>query len=122
VSLYRRALSSSELLSIVDAGPAGKSAVGPYINSPSHLAFVIIGQAYAQTFTAIRATPPVAFTVSTASELPLGLTLTAAGVLSGVPSVAGGAGFVVRATDAAGLFYEQLCASSSSRRSPPPLA
>ncbi len=109
VSLYRRVLSQTEIFSIVDAGPAGKSTVGPYINSPSRLPLATVGQAYAHTFTSIRGTGTLSYSLSTASTLPLGLTLTSTGVLSGVPSVAGDLSFVVRGTDVAGRFCEQSC-------------
>jgi Concanavalin A-like lectin/glucanases superfamily/Divergent InlB B-repeat domain len=110
VSLYRRALSSDEISSIADAGPAGKRTTGPYINSPSQLPFAIVGQAYSHTFTSILATAPIAYALSTSSALPPGLSLPTAGVLSGVPSIAGKFTFVVRATDGAQLFAEQRCA------------
>jgi hypothetical protein len=110
VSLYRRALSSDEIFSIADAGPAGKRTTGPYINSPSQLPFAIVGQAYSHTFTSILATAPIAYALSTSSALPPGLSLPTAGVLSGVPSIAGKFTFVVRATDGAQLFAEQRCA------------
>ena len=109
VSLYRRALSSAEVFSLADAGPAGKSTAGPYINSPSQLPFAMAGRAYAQTFTFVRGTAPVGYALAAGSTLPVGLTLTSAGVLSGVPAKDGTFAFVVRATDAAGLFNEQLC-------------
>jgi hypothetical protein len=110
VSLYRRALSSAEVFSIADAGAAGKSTAGPYITSPSRLPFAIAGQAYSQIFTSIRGTGKVDYALSTASKLPSGLALTSTGVLSGMLTIAGDFSFIVRATDAAGLFYEQSCA------------
>jgi hypothetical protein len=110
VSLYRRALSSDEIFSIVDAGSAGKRATGPYINSPSQLPVAIVGQAFSHTFTSVLGTAPVAYALSTSSTLPPALTLSSAGVLSGVPASTGRFAFVVRATDAAGLVAEQRCA------------
>jgi len=107
VSLYSRGLSPAEIFSIVDAGPAGKNAVGPYINSQSRLQFAVVGQPYAHTFSSINGKVPVNYALSPASSLPAGLTLTKAGILSGVPSVAGDFRFAVRATDVTGLFYEQ---------------
>jgi hypothetical protein len=108
VSLYRRALSDAEVFSIADAGSAGKSAVGPYIASPSQLPFAIVGQPYSQALTSVRGTPPIVFTVPSGSVLPAGLALTA-GVLSGTPASPGSSTFTVRATDAVGLFYDLPC-------------
>ncbi len=109
VSLYRRALSSDEVFSLADAGSAGKSAVGPYITSPSGLPFAIVGQAYAHTFTFVRGTAPVIYGLSSDSSLPANLTLTSSGVLSGVTTKTGSFAFGVRATDAAGMSTEQPC-------------
>lgn len=110
VTLYRRALSSDEIVSIVDAGPAGKQTTGPYINSPSQLPVAFVGQAYSHTYTSVRGAGPVVYTLSTSSALPAALTLTPVGVLSGVPVSAGSYAFVMRATDATGQFMEQQCA------------
>ena len=109
VSLYRRALSAAEVFSIADAGPSGKSTLGPYITSPSRLPFVIVGQTYSQTFTSVLGTLPVGFALLAGSTLPTGLSLTSAGVLSGVPTNSGTFTFVVSATDAAGQIGEQPC-------------
>jgi hypothetical protein len=110
VSLYRRALSSNEIFSIVDAGSAGKRTAGPYINSPSRLSPAIVGQAFSHTFTSVLGTMPIGFRLSTSSILPSGLTLDSNGMLSGAPAIAGRFSFVVRATDALGSFAEQQCA------------
>jgi len=110
VALYRRALSSDEVFALADAGGAGKNTVSPYINSPSRLPFGLVGHAYTHTFTAVLGTAPVGYALSAgSSNLPPGLVLTSAGVLSGVPVNTGRFTFKVRATDAAGLFAEQLC-------------
>ncbi len=120
VSLYRRGLSSDEIFSIADAGSAGKRTTGPYINSSSRLPFAIVGQAYSHTFTSIRGTATVTYALSTSSALPPGLTLDSTGVLSGTPKSAGRFAFVVRATDAAGLFAEQRCATQAFESVPIP--
>jgi Concanavalin A-like lectin/glucanases superfamily/Putative Ig domain len=109
VSIYRRALLADEIFGLADAGPAGKAAVGPYITSPSQLPFAVVGQRFSSSFTSVRGTGAVVYALSTASRLPPGLALSSAGAASGVPSKAGSFGFVVRATDAAGLFSEQSC-------------
>nr|WP_245863727.1 IPT/TIG domain-containing protein [Caulobacter mirabilis] len=54
--------------------------------------------AYSQTLTASGGTAPYRFVVTTGA-LPAGLTLSPAGVLSGVPTVGGSFGFTVTATD-----------------------
>ena len=113
VSLYRRALSPDEIFALFDAGSAGKSATGPYINSSSELPVAPIGQAYAFTFTSVRGTTPVVFSLSQ-NALPPGLTLTPEGLLSGVPTQAARFVFVVRVTDSEGLFAEQRCAVRAS--------
>jgi hypothetical protein len=120
VSLYRRALSSDGIFGIADAGSAGKSTTGPYINSPSQLPFAIVGQAYSHTFTSIRGAASVDYALSTSSILPSDLKLTSAGVLSGIPKNAGRFAFVVRATDAAALSAEQRCASQAFESVPIP--
>ncbi len=56
------------------------------------------GVAYNQTFVASGGIAPYAYTVS-AGALPAGMTLTAAGVLSGTPTAAGTFNFSVTATD-----------------------
>lgn len=57
-----------------------------------------IGQAYSFQFTASGGTPPFTFAV-TSGALPPGLTLSAAGLLSGTPTTNGQYDFVVTATD-----------------------
>jgi hypothetical protein len=109
VTLYRRALSSDEIFSIADAGGAGKRTTGPYINSPSQLLAAIVGQGFSHTFTSVLGTAPVEYALSTSSILPPALALNSTGVLTGVPVSAGRFAFVVRATDATGLFAEQRC-------------
>ena len=71
--------------------------------SPSVLPTGTAGTAYNQTLTASGGTAPYTFAV-TAGTLPAGMTLSAAGVLSGTPSAGGVFTFTVRATDANGCF------------------
>jgi hypothetical protein len=108
VSLYGRALSDAEIFSIADAGSAGKSSAGPYVTTPSTLPFAIVGQHYSITFASVLGKAPVVFSLATGSILPAGLTFSA-GVLSGTPTSPGVIDFQVRATDAAGLIYDQQC-------------
>jgi hypothetical protein len=65
-----------------------------------------VGVAYSQTLVASGGLAPYAFGVTTGA-LPAGLTLTAAGVLSGTPTVAGTFTFTIRATDASGCFVSR---------------
>jgi large repetitive protein len=64
-----------------------------------------VGVAYSRTFTASGGTAPYTFGV-TNGALPPGLTLTAAGVLSGTPTTSGLFTFTIRGTDANGCFGE----------------
>ena len=57
--------------------------------------------AYSQTIAA-TGTAPITFSVASGT-LPAGLSLSAAGVLSGTPSAAGSSSFTIRATNAAGF-------------------
>lgn len=71
------------------------------ITSPSSGALPVAtgGTAYSQTFTASGGQGTHSFALTTGS-LPAGVTLSAAGVLSGTPTVAGTFNFTVTATDA----------------------
>ena len=68
--------------------------------SPTTLPNGANGVAYSQTITASGGTGPYAFSVG--SGLPPGLTLTSAGLLSGVPTVAGPYSFTITATPSTG--------------------
>lgn len=57
------------------------------------------GTAYSQTLVATGGTPPYSWSIS-AGALPTGITLSAAGVLSGTPLVSGAFNFTVTVTDA----------------------
>ena len=120
VSLYQRALAPAEIAGIVAAGPAGKSTTGPYITTAPALPAAIVGQPYTQAFTSIRGTAPVTYTVAPATVVPPGLTLTPAGVLSGMPSAAGTFDFTVVATDAAALSDGQSCRLRAYQAVPAP--
>ena len=69
---------------------------------PATLPKAIAGLDYAQTLTAQGGTAPYMFSIS-AGALPPGLTLTAAGVLSGTPTEVGSSSVTVTATDALGF-------------------
>ncbi len=61
-----------------------------------------VGLAYSQTLAAAGGTLPLAWTVSGAQLPPAGLSLTAAGIIQGTPTVAGQVSFAVKVTDAVG--------------------
>jgi FtsP/CotA-like multicopper oxidase with cupredoxin domain len=65
------------------------------ITTTSPLPGAVIGLAYSQTLAATGAPTPFTWSISTPS-LPTGLTLSAAGVISGTPSVSGTSNFAVR--------------------------
>jgi uncharacterized repeat protein (TIGR03803 family) len=69
--------------------------------SPATLPDGVIGSLYSQTISAAGGTGPCAFSV-TAGGLPVGLTLSQAGALSGTPTQGGSFTFTVTATDANG--------------------
>jgi hypothetical protein len=64
-----------------------------------------VGAAYTQTIVASGGTAPYNFGVTT-GVLPTGLTLTAAGVLSGTPTTLGQSNVTMRGTDTLGCFAE----------------
>ena len=66
---------------------------------PANLPNPSVGVAYNQILSAAGGTAPYTFAV-TSGTLPLGLTLSSGGVLSGIPTVAGTSNFTVTATDA----------------------
>ena len=68
-----------------------------------------MGVPYSQTFTGSGGTAPYVFGV-TVGTLPAGLTLTAAGLLSGTPVAIGTTGVTIRGTDANGCFAERTYA------------
>jgi PKD repeat protein len=75
--------------------------VAGLILSPGTLPAGTVGSGYGQTLVASGGAPPYAFAV-TSGALPAGLTLSAAGVLSGTPTAAGLFSFTVTATDVNG--------------------
>jgi hypothetical protein len=110
VALYNRALTEDEIADIHYADFLGKNFAQPYFTSPSQsqLPDGALGANYTQTLTTLLGTSPVSFSLGE-GELPPGLTLSAAGLISGVPGASGTFGFTVLATDAAGAFSEKRC-------------
>ena len=121
VSLYNRPLTPGEITGIAAAGAAGKNTACPYITTDPQLAAAIVGQPYTQTFTAVRGTPPVTYTLPAASATPPGLSLTPEGVLSGTPAAAGVFNFTVIATDAAAQSDGQPCTLQVYQSVPAPV-
>jgi hypothetical protein len=76
------------------------------ILTPADLPDGMAGVAYNQTITASDGTAPYTFAV-TSDTLPIGLTLSSSGVLSGTP-FAGNYNFTITATDANGCSFSQL--------------
>ncbi|MFC5569283.1 putative Ig domain-containing protein [Lysobacter yangpyeongensis] len=70
--------------------------------SPASLPDGVAGTAYSQTFTGSGGTAPYAFNL-VSGALPVGMSMSSAGVFSGTPTVAGTFNFTVRATDDLGL-------------------
>ncbi len=69
--------------------------------APGSLSAATVGVPVSQAFTSSNATAPSNFSVA-AGNLPPGLTLTAAGLLSGTPTTAGSFGFTVAVADGEG--------------------
>jgi hypothetical protein len=81
------------------------AACTPIALSPSTLANATLGVPMSVTFTPSGGTAPFTFSVASGT-LPAGLTLSAAGVLSGTPTAAGTSNFSVRVTEAGGCFSD----------------
>jgi hypothetical protein len=67
-----------------------------------------VGQPYATILSASGGVPPYAWSLSSGSSLPGGLTLASDGIISGVPTSGGTFRFIVRARDSAGTPAEKL--------------
>ncbi len=74
----------------------------PVITTVSPLAGGTAGSYYSQTFSATFGTPPYSWSMPSPNQLPIGLTLSANGVLSGFPVVASTFSFSVQVADAIG--------------------
>ncbi|HMX26525.1 MAG TPA: putative Ig domain-containing protein, partial [Blastocatellia bacterium] len=96
-TLYSRALTASEVLSIVNAGSAGKCCA--IAIDQTTLPNGSLSTVYSQTLTTSSAVGAVSF--SSSGTLPPGLTLSSGGVLSGTPTQSGLFNFTVTATDSA---------------------
>jgi hypothetical protein len=74
--------------------------------TPTTLPDATLGVAYSQTIAGSGGKAPYTFTITTGT-LPVGLTLTAEGVLAGTPTAAGTSTVTIRGTDANGCVGEQ---------------
>ena len=73
----------------------------PIITTTSPLPTGVVGAAYSQTLAATGGSPTYTWSISSGS-LPLNLSLSSAGVISGTATVAGTASFTVKVTDSRG--------------------
>ncbi|WP_051670000.1 putative Ig domain-containing protein [Bryobacter aggregatus] len=91
------------------------NAANSFLVLPETLSSAQVARAYAATLTTIGGTAPFTFVLSSGA-LPPGLTLSAAGQISGTPTAAGNFGFGIQVTDAnnASVAYNQAIAVSSS--------
>ncbi len=74
------------------------AAAPPVITSPSPLPGGVVGTAYSQSLAASGGVPPYDWSI-TGGALPAGLSLSAAGAISGTPTAAGTSSFTARVTD-----------------------
>ena len=72
--------------------------VAPTIATACPLPSATVGTAYSQAFSSANGVAPLAYSL-TAGALPAGMVLSAAGVVSGTPTVAGTASFTVQVAD-----------------------
>ncbi|QTR51580.1 cellulase family glycosylhydrolase [Candidatus Thiothrix anitrata] len=79
------------------------------------------GTAYSATLTANNGTDPYSWSVDSGS-LPVGLSLSTVGVISGTPSTSGTASFSVQVTDSKGLSDTQALSITVATAPPPPPA
>src|ERR1035441_6173123 len=100
---------SSFTVRVTDSASASATAaLSLTINPPalgittSSLLAGTVGVAYSQTLGASGGSPPYAWAVASGS-LPAGLSLAAAGTISGAPGTAGSSSFTVRVTDSASV-------------------
>lgn len=81
-------------------------AASAIVVSPASLPTLTAGTPFSQTLTSSGGAAPYTYTLQSGS-LPVGLTLSGAGVLSGTPTQRGGYSFTVRSTDNGGAFVDK---------------
>ncbi len=94
------ALTAERTVSIV-VSPA------PLVITTSTLANAVVGSPYSASLIATGGTPPYRWSLA-GGAIPAGLALSAAGLLSGTPTLAGSSSFTVAATDASSRVATQL--------------
>jgi hypothetical protein len=87
--------------------------------APATLPDGTVGAAYSQTIVGSGGTAPYTFAV-TVGAIPVGLSLTPAGVLAGTPTAAGSPSFTIRGTDANGCFASVAYTIIVAAAPPPP--
>lgn len=92
-------------IAVVDGSSSGEALA---ITSNGTLPGASVGQSYATILSASGGVPPYAWSLSSGSSLPGGLTLASDGIISGVPTSGGTFRFIVRARDSAGTPAEKL--------------
>jgi hypothetical protein len=107
VSLYGRALTGGEIAAIASAGRLGKGLTQPYFTTPAQLPEGIVSDNYMGSIAAVIGSLPMSFSVWSGA-LPPGLSLSEAGVISGVPTLPGDYDFTAVARDATGRFNQQF--------------
>ncbi|WP_421928847.1 putative Ig domain-containing protein [Neoaquamicrobium sediminum] len=80
--------------------------VSPITVSPGPLPSMTAGTAFSQSLSATGGTAPYTYSLQSGS-LPVGISLTFGGLLSGTPTQRGGYAFTVRATDDIGQFVDK---------------
>ena len=106
-AIYNRALTPEEMATLHASGLGGKSFSSPYFTSLVQSGDIGPSAAYSRQVTAALGTGPITFSTG-AGSLPPGLTLSPAGLISGIPVLPGSYTFAIRATDSIGVFTEQL--------------
>lgn len=103
VTLDTNTATAASCAATIPGQPAGCPVVGL---TPTTVPNANVGVAYSQQFLGNSGTAP--YTYSTvAATLPVGLSLSGAGLLSGTPTIASAQTFTIRATDRLGCFAER---------------
>ncbi|MGA2260956.1 MAG: Ig domain-containing protein, partial [Acidobacteriota bacterium] len=95
---------AGENISGIGFSVSGTSPTRVDINQGRSLGDITLNASWSYQLNASGGTAPYTWTVESGSTLPNGLSLSSGGLISGTPTVAGIASFLVRATDAAGNF------------------
>ena len=103
------------LVTVTDpGGQAVTSSVVVKVNGPPVFSTVTtltsgtMSQSYTQTIVATGGTGPLTYALATGSSLPSGLTMSAAGVITGKPTTSGTYSFTITVTDSEGVSVSKL--------------